>query len=775
MKSRFISDLQNGFDGQPSAEGFPVSANFLPASFFSPFATTGEGDGSSLANRFPHSPPTPTIPAEAVQADTAVTQSGSGGTGSVVEVTSSGGFTINLLFDAAAMSAPASFRAGIEQAASILSSTITNKITVNINIDYSGTGGGAAAGPDNGQFVSYSTVRSDLISDAAPGDTTFNALPTGSTIQGQSQVAVWNAQLKLFGLISPNSTTTDDGSATFATDINSNLLVGVALHELTHALGRVPYGSQPDIFDFYRFTNAGSRLFTDNIPASAAYFSLDGGNTKLADFGQTSDPSDFLNSGVQGSNDPFNEFYSGSTLQSLTTVDKQLLDALGFNTVGSGTASSSPSAATSSIVASPSTVVANGTSTATLTVTVEDASGHALANTAVTLSASGSNNTFGAISGTTNASGVFTTTLASTVVQNETITASEGSVQEHTSVSFAPVPVMIESFGVTSLVQVGSNYFMDPVAGGIGVELKENGSPVTTATSQFIGWALIGAEQTSTGYDVAWKNAATNHYAVWTTDSSGNFVSTTGGISGTSTTLENYETALHQDLNGDGVIGVPPAPSTVIESFGVTSLVQVGSNYFMDPVAGGIGVELKENGSPVTTATSQFIGWALIGAEQTSTGYDVAWKNAATNHYAVWTTDSSGNFVSTTGGISGTSTTLENYETALHQDLNGDGVIGIPPAAVKGAASSSGAQQAISVRVANSDTFVFGWGRSGSDSGMIEHEAWTAEQHPTLSAPDAFNQFLIEMHDATMNAGNHDGFAVMNFHFVEVHGTHFVI
>ena len=260
-------------------------------------------------------------------------------------------------------------------------------------------------------------------------------------------------------------------------------------------------------------------------------------------------------------------------------------------------------------------MVANGTSTATLTVTVEDASGHALANTAVTLSASGSNNTFGAISGTTNASGVFTTTLASTVVQNETITASEGSVQEHTSVSFAPVPVMIESFGVTSFVQVGSNYFMDPVAGGIGVELKENGSPVTTATSQFIGWALIGAEQTSTGYDVAWKNAATNHYAVWTTDSSGNFVSTTGGISGTSTTLENYESALHQDLNGDGVIGVPPAPSTVIELFGVTSFVQVGSNYFMDPVAGGTGVELKDNGSPVTDEPIYWLGANWRGAD----------------------------------------------------------------------------------------------------------------------------------------------------------------
>ena len=768
MKSRFISDLQDTLESHFNPEdGRDVLTNFFPSA--------GIGFGSAFSSLSPLAPPTPTLPAESFQAQAAVTQSGTGGAGSTVVITSSTGLTFDLIFDAAAMAAPATFRAGIEKAASILSAAISDKITVNINIDYSGTGGGAAAGPDNGQFVSYSTVRSDLIADAAPGDATFNALPNTSTIQGQSQVAIWNAQLKLFGPINPNDTTTDDGSATFATDINPNLLVGVALHELTHALGRVPYGPQPDILDLFRFTSAGTMLFSSSIPASAAYFSEDGGNTKLADLGKNSDPSDFLNSGVQGPNDPFNEFYSGSTLQTLTTVDKQLLDALGFNTVRSGTTSSSPLAATSSIVASPSTVTANGTSTTTLTVTVEDAGGHALSGTAVTLSASGSGNIFGAISGTTNASGVFTTTLASTVIQNETITATEGGVQETTSVSFVPVPVVIESFGVTSLVQVGSYYFMDPVAGGTGVELKDNGSPVNVTTGQFIGWALIGAEQTSTGYDVAWKNAATNQYAVWTTGTNGNFVSTTGAISGTSTKLENYEAALHQDLNGDGVIGVPPPATTVIESFGVTSLVQVGSNYFMNPVAGGTGVELKDNGSPVNVTTGQFIGWALIGAEQTSTGYDVAWKNAATNQNADWTTDSSGNFVSTTGAISGTSTKLENYETALHQNLNGDGVIGIPPVAAKGAASSGGAQQAISVRVANSDTFVFGWGASGSNSGMIEHEVWIAEQHPTLSAPDAFNQFLIEMHDATMIAGNHDGLAVMNFHFVEVHGTHFVI
>src|ERR1700730_7765881 len=259
MKSRFLSDPLNPLIDLNTGGD---DSNFLPASFH---LSAGRGGGTaSVISTSPAISPslTPPLPAESVEAQ--ASQNGSGGVGSVFAATSSSGFTINLMFDAAAMAAPASFRAGIEQAASILSNTITNKITVNINIDYSGTGGGAAAGPDNGLFENYSTVRSDLISHAAPGDTIFNALPVGSTIQGQSSVAVWNAQLKLFGLLGANDTTTDDGSATFATDISSGLLVGVALHELTHAMGRVPYGQpygpQPDIFDLFRFTSPGTQL-----------------------------------------------------------------------------------------------------------------------------------------------------------------------------------------------------------------------------------------------------------------------------------------------------------------------------------------------------------------------------------------------------------------------------------------------------------------------------------------------------------------------------------
>src|SRR5581483_7091252 len=109
--------------------------------------------------------------------------------------------------------------------------------------------------------------------------------------------------------------------------------------------------------------------------APAAYFSLNNGATKIADYGQTSDPSDFLNSGVQGSTDPFNEFYSSSTQQQLTAMYLKQLDALGF---------------------------------------------HLLSNQ-----------------------------------QTQTV---------------------IESFGSTALVQVGSNFFLNPASGGTGPELKLSGA-----------------------------------------------------------------------------------------------------------------------------------------------------------------------------------------------------------------------------------------------------------------------------------------------------------
>ena len=252
------------------------------------------------------------------------------------------GFKLNLVYDSAAMAAPASFRAAIERAAAIVQSAFTDNITVNLTVDISGTGGYAYAGPSAGQMIDYSTVTSLLKSRASVGDVSFNALPTTTSIQGRSSVAVWNAELKALGLLSANDTTTNDGSMGFATDINPNLIVGVALHEITHAMGRVPYGPDPGLFDLFRFTAPGVRFFEGSVPASRpSYFSIDNGVTKLADYGVNSDPSDFLNSGVQGSNDAFNEYYSSTTTQNLSSVDLKQMDVLGYHLSGSTVVASS--------------------------------------------------------------------------------------------------------------------------------------------------------------------------------------------------------------------------------------------------------------------------------------------------------------------------------------------------------------------------------------------------------------------------------------------------
>ena len=174
-----------------------------------------------------------------------------------------------------------------------------------------------------------------------------------------------------------------------------------------------------------------------------------------------------------------------------------------------------------------------------------------------------------------------------------------------------------------------------------------------------------------------------DQYIVWNTDTNGNPVSDTGVLSGGSTTLEALEVSFQQDLNGDRTIGVPPS---VIEAFGTTRLDLAGSSYSLDPVSGGAGPSLKSHGVPVLPG--QFGAFAPIGAEQTASGYVVAWKVAGSDQYIVWNTDSGGNYISDGGVLSGASQALQAAEISLHQDLNGDGIIGVPPTVIEAIGST---------------------------------------------------------------------------------------
>ena len=254
------------------------------------------------------------------------------------------------------------------------------------------------------------------------------------------------------------------------------------------------------------------------------------------------------------------------------------------------------------------------------------------------------------------------------------------------------VPSAIETFGSTSVALTNGNYYLNSISTGSGPTLKYAGAAVIAAN--YSTWSVIGAEQVSGGgYDVVWKNSANAHYSVWSTDSTGNFITTLGSapeMLGTDSALKGLEPTLQQDLNGDGTIGSTTVTVTItgvtIEAFGLTAVALSGGYYYLDDISTGSGPALKYAGAAVIAAN--YSTWSVIGAEQVSGGgYDVVWKNSANAHYSVWSTDSTGNFITTLGSASemlGTDASLKGLEPTLHQDLNGDGTIGLPVVPVNG-------------------------------------------------------------------------------------------
>ena len=239
----------------------------------------------------------------------------------------------------------------------------------------------------------------------------------------------------------------------------------------------------------------------------------------------------------------------------------------------------------------------------------------------------------------------------------------------------------IEGFGSTSLTEVGTHFYLYD-SSGTGPSLKYQGADYVAG--QFGQWMPIGAEQTTSGYEVAWKVAGADQYAVWSTDSNGNFTSIIlNTVAGTDPTLEAIETSFQQDLNGDGVI--TPSSTTVIESFGSTSLTEVGTHFYLYN-SSGTGSSLKSQGTDYVAG--QFGQWTPIGAEQTTSGYEVAWKVAGADQYAVWSTDGNGNFTSIIlNTVAGTDPTLQSLEPSFQQDLNGDqqiGLAGVSPTVLDG-------------------------------------------------------------------------------------------
>jgi hypothetical protein len=134
--------------------------------------------------------------------------------------------------------------------------------------------------------------------------------------------------------------------------------------------------------------------------------------------------------------------------------------------------------------------------------------------------------------------------------------------------------------------------------------------------------------------------------------------------------------------------------------------------------------------------------------------------------------------------LSGTSTTLESYETNFHQDLNGDGMIGIP----SGTSPSNPASPAAVVTAVNNDTFVFepragaaAAPKAESADGLVSGGSFSyAGMQPPAPLHDAQvaqPQTLLDLtkSDIFSNPDQHDGASVTNFHLADPYADHFII
>lgn len=255
---------------------------------------------------------------------------------------------INLSWDASASYAPTGFKAAVQQAANILDAQILNNLTVTINVGwgedagtpFTSATGLALGGPDNGAVCSYAQLTGALTAQAAANGCAFITanLPATDPTSGAGSWAVSQAQAKVFGLSDPTVTATD-GSIGFASDVSWNFtgsqnigasqydLAGTALHEITHALGRLndaSYGYYSPI-NLYTYASQGALQLGASAPA---YFSTNGGATNLNSFDMSTngDPADWANTLT----DSFGPGLQGAAM-SMSATDWLMMESLGYH------------------------------------------------------------------------------------------------------------------------------------------------------------------------------------------------------------------------------------------------------------------------------------------------------------------------------------------------------------------------------------------------------------------------------------------------------------
>ena len=213
---------------------------------------------------------------------------------------------ITLVPDSSIASAPAGFTAAVEAAASVFEQDFPGNYNVNISYGwgtFDNTPSAALTTPGSldfslgggiSTFVSYSELRDLLTANAVSSAQikSVASLPaSGASFPGGATTFLISfAEEKALGVFSADSGAID-GSIGFniADASEPGEWEAAAFTEIAHALGWnsiAQGGSVPSVADLFRYASPGQYQWTSGQPA---YFSIDGGNTNLADFSTSFD------------------------------------------------------------------------------------------------------------------------------------------------------------------------------------------------------------------------------------------------------------------------------------------------------------------------------------------------------------------------------------------------------------------------------------------------------------------------------------------------------
>ena len=190
-----------------------------------------------------------------------------------------------------------------------------------------------------------------------------------------------------------------------------------------------------------------------------------------------------------------------ATVTSSTTAGKVTITATDTsetpNLSGTATLTQTGPASAVAVQLSPSVITANGTSTSTATATVTDANGNPIPGETIGFKSSDTGNKFAAATGTTDASGSYSTTItSSTTVGTATITAADGAISNTAPLTQTPGPA--------SAVAVQLNPSVIPADG-------RSASVATATVTDAQGHRLTGEAVTFSSSDGGEKISATTN------------------------------------------------------------------------------------------------------------------------------------------------------------------------------------------------------------------------------------------------------------------------